>query len=131
MPRFGEARKFYIVFASDGVTVAGAIRYFGVGQTIQALEARLQHRVPFRCRIRNMRAYSSVAPGAGESFTFTFRRNGAATLLTCTMAGAGVTTAEDLINYVECAADDLICMEINASALAAVGYVNVVVEVDY
>ena len=119
----------YLVFDTITPIGVGQTNYFGVGHIQDAVEANAQHRVPFNCRIRNMRVHAGAAPGAGESYVYTFRLNGADTALTCTIAGAVNTTCEDLANYVDLVTDDLICMKIVTSAACAIVPHSVVLEV--
>ena len=52
-----------------------------------------------------------VAPGSGKSWTFTLRKNGADTGLTCTISDTA-TTASDLVNTVSYAVGDTLTLKI-------------------
>lgn len=67
--------------------------------------------------IKNLRVACGAAPGAGDTYTFTVRVNGAATTLTATISGAELS-ASDLVNEIDVAVGDLVTIQVITSATA-------------
>jgi len=84
------------------------------------VENRVAMQAPCDGTIRNLYAYSDVAPGAGETLTYTVRVAEADTAVTCQIAGAADQEANDLNNSVEVNADDMISVKCVSSAGAAI-----------
>lgn len=114
----GNARQV-IVFQSPVNVAAGATRYFGTSRE-SGLEVAIQ--VPFAIAgtLRNLYVQSGNPPGAGETFTYTLRINGANGNLTAQIAGAVATQASDLVNTDAIAAGNRVCIRIVASGATAV-----------
>jgi hypothetical protein len=62
--------------------------------------------VAFAGVLSNFRVASAVAAGAGQSFTYTVRKNTVSASITTSISGAAQTTANDLVNQVTLAAGD-------------------------
>lgn len=96
---------------------------FGAGRTAYLLqvdsttiEAAAQWRMPKISAI-GLLVHTQAAPGAGESFTYTVRRNGAATALTIIVSGAGV--AGSVWGKVDFEEGDLLSVQLVSSLAAA------------
>ena len=74
--------------------------------------------LPRDATLRALRVEVNTPPGAGQSYTFTIRKNGVNTPLTVTIAGTA-TVGADMLHEVPCAAGDRISLQEIASAGAA------------
>lgn len=96
-----RGRKTIIILNSEGTGPgAGTTNYlypFGHGTGERLMPA------PYKGVARKLRALSTAAPGAGETFVYTFRNNGGASSLTSTTSNPS-TSSSDLTNEVEVAA---------------------------
>ena len=106
-------------------------RYLNPGgsvATLPELDARM--RIPYTCTVRNLYVRSTLAPGAGETYTYTIYLNGAPTAITCQIEGAVDVEADDLVNIVAVAAGDELTLEIAVSLNGVAAYHNYSFEVD-
>jgi len=69
--------------------------------------------------IKNLAAAVLDAAGAGQSYVYTVRKNGAGTVITCTISGATDKRAQDLVNSVTAAVGDYLTIQVVTSAGAA------------
>lgn len=115
-----EPQRGHIFMGGDDAALgAGLTRYYTAnGNSDKANLNQASARVPFDCVMSELRCNTSGAAGAGESLTFTLMVEGAASALTCQIAGAAATEAEDLVNEVNVAEDDLICMRVVSTGAA-------------
>ena len=81
-------------------------------------EATVLTIVPYDGLFEWMRAQSDVAPGAGETFTYNLRINGANSTQVV-IAGAAAVMAEDLVASVQVTRGDEVCVSIVTSLNAA------------
>lgn len=98
-------------------TTAGNTRYLGIGAE-NATELNVVFRVPFACTLTRLVARSTAAPGGGQSFTLTVRKNQADTTMTGTISG----TDQDVIvttNQQALAQNDLLAFKVVGSAGSA------------
>jgi len=104
--------------------VTGATVYLPIfgGPANHAAEVRAEQYFSVACTLRNLRVHSHNPPGAGESYIFTVRVNGGATLLTATIAGAVDTEGTDLVNGIAIAPGDYVTMQIISSVAAVASY---------
>ena len=98
----------------------GTTNFMGGGIVDTTVEANMQLPLPFACTVGNLYAAASTAPTAGQTFTYTLRKNGVDTAVTCQIANTA-TSANDVANTVAFAAGDLITLKVvtSASAVAA------------
>lgn len=82
-----------------GTVPAGATRYFSAG-VMEAAAALVWVPAGRRGRFRNLRVYTTAAPGAGQSWTLTLQNLSSDTALTCVISGSGSNTASDMLNSV-------------------------------
>jgi len=80
------------------------------GNTWSNLENRRYQVVPCAGTLSNLRLKLSAAPGAGKSYTFVVRKNGADTDITVTISDAN-TTGADTAHTVSVAAGDTVGLE--------------------
>jgi parallel beta-helix repeat protein/putative cofactor-binding repeat protein len=112
--RSRESRTYH----SNTTIGAGGTVYLGpFGQS--ATEAEVSVPVPFACTAKNLFAKSGVAPGAGETYTYTLMVNGAPSALTCQTVNA-LTTSEDLTNNISLVPGDLVSVRVATSGASAV-----------
>jgi len=77
-------------------------------------ETIVQNVIPAAGTIKNFYAFVETAPTAGHSWTFTVRRNGADTSVTCTIVGNGVLrTCSDTTHTGAFVAGDLISIRVS------------------
>lgn len=74
-----------------------------------AFVPRIDVQVPRAGTIRNLFVNAEVAPGAGETFTFTLEVNAGATLLVAVITGAG-TFGSNIVNQITVAAGNRLRM---------------------
>lgn len=68
--------------------------------------------------MKNFYASTANAPSAGQTYTFTLRKNLADTTITCAISGASATTCSDLTHTVSVAAADIVDVKMVSSATA-------------
>ncbi len=84
---------------------------------LNANEAIVQNIIPAAGTVKNFFALVETAPQAGRSWTFTVRKNGADTAVTCTIVGDGVLrTCSDTVNTAAFVSGDLIAIRITRIA---------------
>ena len=122
MPHFGERRLALSIlrFQGPGTIGAGLVRFIHLAGEM-VVEVRSQIPVGTRCTLRNLRVHASLAPGAGESFVYRIRINGADGNLTVTLGGAD-TDGADLVNEDVLVPGDLLTLQVTTSAAAAVAW---------
>jgi len=76
---------------------------------------------------KNFKIVREVAPGAGTSVTYTFRKNGVNTALAVTISGTN-TTGEDIVNSAAFTVGDKVSLICNYTGGVAPGYVKIYVE---
>lgn len=107
---------------ADGTIPAAVTRYMGFAvANFSATEGPRQYFFSRAGTLRNLRVKTTTAqPGTG-TLVITVRINGAATILTLTVAaGAAAGTFTDLVNAPTFAAGDLVSLELVNNAPAAV-----------
>lgn len=119
--------RFFLWFHAPSSVAAGATVYMG-GSNVNA-EARASFTVPFACTARKITARSEAAAGAGESYVYTLRVNGAPTALTVTIGGA-VETDDTFDADVAIAEDQYISVQLVVSAAAVSLRHTVTIEFD-
>jgi len=101
-----------IIGGSSGVTMTtGATTFMGLFTVASATESVVQVPVQTSGTISNFDARTSATPGAGNTWAFTLRKNGASTAITCSITGAS-TQCADSSNSVSFAAGDLLTIQI-------------------
>jgi len=90
---------------------AGATEYNVLvgGTTWNGTEAEKEQLIGADGKIKELRIKLQNAPGAGESYTFTLRVNGANSALTCAVTDAN-TSNEDLTHEVDVSVGDRVCL---------------------
>lgn len=97
-------------YSDNGVTLT-ANTYFtppGGGGIPQTTEANVAVAAPSNASISNLQVSVSAAPGAGNSYTITFRDASSDTALTCAISGASATSCNDSTHSVNITKGDLI-----------------------
>ena len=108
---------------SCGTTGSGATDYVGMfGANCAANEAQSQLAMPANGTVQELHATLAAAPGASNSVTFTIRKNGISTPVTCTISGTG-TSCADSVNAVGFTTGDLISVQVVQSAGVAANVV--------
>ncbi len=98
-------------------------RFIGMFSTnLNSSETVVQNVIPAPGTVKNFYFFVETAPAAGRTWTFTVRKNGSNTPVTCTILGNGVLrTCSDTTNSAAFAAGDLISIRISASSPAPSG----------
>ena len=78
--------------------------------------------MPANGTVQELHAALSAAPGTGNSVTFTIRKNGSSTPVTCAVTGTG-TSCADSVNAIGFATGDLISVQVVRSAGVAASIV--------
>jgi hypothetical protein len=124
--KFGEESGLYS--GSTGTIAADTTTYFGcVGNNATEVATWI---APSAGVVYGLTAQNNTAPGAGQSLTYTFRKNGGDQGLACTTTGAGVF-GSTAAGFVEFAAGDQLSVKLVTSATAAAASHRVVLKVAY
>lgn len=77
--------------------------------------------IPVLCAgtIKNLYVYLDGAPGVGQSYTCTMRKNGSDQTVVATISGSGTNTGNDTIHTFDVAAGDGFGLKVVTSATAA------------
>lgn len=78
---------FELIGSSQSTIAAGVTTFVGIG--VSAAEGAVLWRIPRRCAVLQASAFADSAPGGGQSFIYTLRKQGADTTMTDAMSGAG------------------------------------------
>lgn len=129
-----HAVSIYGVAGPETLETNGGALYFGSGPTLMSpgtfylndvaaypSEASAKRTMASAKTMSSLSVSCSTAPGSGQSFTYTLRKNGADTALTCAISGASATTASDMSHSVSFAPGDELSLKVvvSASALSA------------
>jgi hypothetical protein len=117
-----------VIGGGDGgcATLAGPPLTYFVGMfganciSATPTEAEVQLAMPANGTVQELHATLSSAPGAGNSLTFTIRKNGASTPVACTVSNSA-TSCADSVNAVGFSTGDLISVQIVQSAAVGSG----------
>jgi hypothetical protein len=99
--------------------LAGATGWVGVGLICNSSEAPCNIQQPQIGTISNFYVGTNVAPGAGQTYTVTMRKNASNQTVTCTISGAAATTCNDTTHSFSVAAADNVTVQIVSSGAAA------------
>jgi len=103
-----------IVGGGKGIIAAGTYYYMPFGD-FSGQSAANERRVTLCASpsgtVKSFRVRLSVAPGVGNSYTFTFRKNASDQLLSVQISGNN-TTGSDLVNTFTVAAGDRVCLKV-------------------
>jgi hypothetical protein len=110
-----------VIGGGDGgcPTPAGAATYFvgmfGANCANPTPEGAVQLAMPANGTVQELHATVFPAPGAGNSLTFTIRKNGASTSVACTVSGTA-TSCADSNNAIGFSTSDLISVQVVQTA---------------
>jgi hypothetical protein len=90
----------------------------GGGGTVNTAEIAVSGKASSAFTIANLQFKPSAAPGTGNSYVVTLRKNGVSQALTCTVADAA-TSCQDLVNTVSVAQNDLLDWQITTAGTIA------------
>lgn len=122
----GRSGTFLVSSNTGGNPSAGGTHYL---YTSGHLTAEAGFRCPYKGNLKNIRAKSSAAPGAGQSYTYTLRLNNADTTVATSIAGAAATSGDNVTSLVECQAGDEISIKLVTSGSAAGNFHTVSFEI--
>jgi parallel beta-helix repeat protein len=108
-----------LALSGSDTIVAGSTVYIGLGPQ-SATEASVEFAVPHACTVKKLYAHSSGAPGTGEAYTYTLRKNTADTSITCSISGSTSKDGVDIMHSVDLAAGDKIAVKVVTSSGASV-----------
>lgn len=114
---YERAHRSLLFFHSDANIAANSSRFYWQNSFANDISARVL--IAFAGVLSNLFCESLVAPGAGETFTYTVMINGLASALTCQTAGAVLTLSNDIVNEVAVAPGDTISIRCTTSLNAA------------
>jgi len=123
------AQAVRVIYASDSTLLeAGTTYYFGP-RGFSFVEADQSFAFPFDFTMRNLRTYSSPAPGVSCSIITTLRKNAQDTALTA-MILDGAQQGVNTLDSVACVAGDLLSFEVQTSAGSGMSRVAVSAEME-
>lgn len=99
--------------------LAGATGWVGVGLICNATEAFCYLPQPQAGTVSNIYVNVNNAPGAGQTYTVTMRKNATNQTVTCTISGAAATSCNDTTHSFAVAAADNVSVQITSSGAAA------------
>ena len=117
---YEKGRKGVMHFNTNDTIGVGATRYFSSAPVPRAAFVNAACECPFDGVITEMRARAHIAPGAGQTFTYTLYVNGVPTAMTCVTTGAAVYDSADLANPIRVAKGDDLAVQIVVSAAAGI-----------
>lgn len=111
-------------YAAASAALTGT-NYFPPGGSLaaNATEANVQGLVTVPGTIQNFSVNLSVAPGAGTSLAFTWRKNGADQAVTCTVSNTSTNCSDTTHNF-QVAANDLIDIKVVATGTPAASVIT-------
>ena len=109
---------FYISAQTQNTTSYGGGYLADANLTV---ESDAQIAMPVACTVKNLRTSCDSAPAAGQTYTYTVKKNGVDTAITSQATSAG-RQSYDLTNEVSFAAGDLLSIKSVASATAGTRY---------
>lgn len=113
-----SSKQFYSGNGGATNLTSGSTLYVGTARA-DAIESNAYLVIPVAGTWRNLYVYSSGAPGAGQTYTATFRNALADTALVATISGAGSNAASDTTHSASANAGDRYDVKFVASAGAA------------
>ena len=97
-----------VTYSGAALTPSGTVYFpIGGGGASSATETNVDIEAPAAATVSNFYVQLSAVPGTGNSIAFTWRKNAAATALTCTI-GAAATTCNDTTHTFSAAQGDLV-----------------------
>ena len=97
-----------VTYSGAALTPSGTLYFpIGGGGASSATETNVDIEAPAAATVSNFYIQLSAVPGTGNSIAFTWRKNAAATALTCTI-GAAATTCNDTTHTFSAAQGDLV-----------------------
>lgn len=109
-------RYGFFAFTSGPSDVAAGTTYLGA-IAADATESNVDVTLSSAGTISNLIAAPTIAPGGSETFTYTLRKNGSDTALTCTVTGDSIS-ATDITNSVSVGIGDTISVKLVISGAA-------------
>lgn len=109
----------FLVGMPGSTVPAGSTVYLGASGN-SATEANVHTLIGARRVLARLYVACAAAPGSGQSFSYTLRKNGADTAAVATISGAASWSAVDTAHPILLAADDFVDLKLITSAGAAV-----------
>lgn len=127
----GQNWRVPVMFSSGAqAAAAGGTLYIGLGSGANTESNAAIFPSPFAGTLRNLRMQAGSAPGVGETFTYTLRKNTADTALTATTSGGSASASNDVTHSVSVTAGDILSLKVVTSSGAAVTYHTAACELD-
>lgn len=119
LPPGWRGRKCILTGGHPLTTVPVGSTYYLVNNGTATNEQN-PHQMPFRGVLRNLAVLAAGAPGAGQSYVYTVRRQGIDSSLTVTLTGGSVRNGFDYTNELACSKGDSVCVKVVTSGGASV-----------
>lgn len=119
-----------IVFGTGDTTTAATAVYFGPGYIATSIATEIQMPVTRPATIRNLRVQVAGAGTGAQTVTFTVRKNGVDTALTCTIGNTSTGLTSDTTHSFTVVAGDLLSVSILKAAGVAAGQTNVIASME-
>lgn len=98
-----------VTYSGPSLTFSGTLYFpIGGGGLSSTTESNVDIDSPAATTVQNMTIQMSAAPGVGNSITYTWRKNGSSTALTCTISGSSATSCSDTTHSFTTVALDLL-----------------------
>ena len=110
-----------VVFGADDLSTVATALFFAPGYVLIALVTEVKFAVTRPGTIRNLRVQVATAGTGAATVTYTVRKNGVDTALTCTLANTASGGASDLVHSFTVVAGDQISISIVKSAVVVTG----------
>ena len=117
----GKTLQYIIGGSSDSPANDGTTEYAGLmgeGNALWAVEIERTQIIPTSGKLSDFKVGVVTAPGAGKSWTFTIRKNGADTSLSASIAGTAVLTSLDT-DEVAVSPGDTVCISATGTGTPA------------
>lgn len=117
--KYKQNKRWSDHWHAGGTVGANSTRYFS-GSYLNPVELAASVPAPQNYIIEGFYCRSQLAPGAGETYTYTLMLNGLPQAMTCQTAGAAAVESFDFQNPVAVVIGDLISVRVVTSLNAAV-----------
>jgi hypothetical protein len=114
----------YSVVMGNATNTLTVTTYFPITSATSNATENLVYRGVQPCRLSNFCVRNNRAPGVGESWTYTIRKNGTDTTLVSVVLSGAARQGADNLNFVNCAMDDAVNGVATPSAAALSAYIN-------
>lgn len=120
----------FLVFGTNDTTAAATAVFPGPGYITLSIATEIQFPMTRAGTLRNLRVQIATAGTTAQTVTFTVRKNGVDTTITCAIGNTATGATSDLTHTVAVVAGDLISISIVKAGIVATGQSGVVMALE-